>query len=580
MTKDDPLLRIFQESSLEQLSFAEKDLLDLESGDADSLSRSVEGLFRAIHTLKGDAGTLKFTAVVTLCHELETVLDALRKGALESGVSLVTDLLAAFDALKRAVLSPEAPAGNDSLLLRLKGWQTAAAPHEPERDPGSPVGVKSATDDACAGSCASGPHAVPGKPGGAADSGEATGDALAVIPVRTAQLDELLERLGEIMQAQSRLAAQARLDARWEYLGMAEELERQVLDMGRMVLGMRLLPLDIARPKYRRLVRDLATRSGKNVALAMSGEGTALDKSIIEKLNVPIVHLLRNAVRYGIEPPDTRARQGKPATGVVAIDARQEGNDIIITVSDDGAGIDPEAIHAQALAAGLVRPDAELTARQKLNLVFLSGLSTATTVDDISGRGVGLDAVRSAVAGLSGQVELASGLGRGTAFTIRIPVSLSLLECLRVRVGREVYYFPLEAVEECLEMPPSPRTGKAFATFALRGRLLPLVVLDALYGLAVPAAAQGEPPDRATEERAPQQQAIVALSGETRFGVAVDEVLGLARVMVKSLDSKLTDRGGFLGAALNEEGGMSLILDPRNLVLAIQGAARDGPGHS
>lgn len=536
---DDSILSIFRESSLEQLSLAEKDLLDLETGDLNAFPHSVEGLFRAIHTLKGDAGTLKFTAVVSLCHELETVLDRMRKGLLSSSAALVTDLLAAFDALKRAVMlpSPETQAGNADILAHLKHWQQSENTliiAEP-----TPEDVRKGENRGCA----------------VAD------DALSSIPVRTIHLDQLLERLGEVMMAQSKLASLARHDSRWEYLGLAEDLERQVMTMGQMVLRMRLLPINTALPKYRRLVRDVATRAGKNAELVMSGEFTEIDKSVIEKLNVPIIHLLRNAVRYGIESPEVRTRQGKPAKGAVAIDARQEGNDIIIVVRDDGAGIDPEVIHAKALADHLVRPDAELTTQKKLELVFVSGLSTAATVDDISGRGVGLDAVRSAVAGLNGLVELESHLGQGTAFTIRFPVSLSLMECLRVRVSTETYFFPLDAVEECLELPHNRSDGMVFGTFALRGRLLPLVVLDTLYGQ----------PSEVSEN----EQIIVALSGGTRFGVAVTEVLGLAQVMVKALDTKVMDAKGFLGAALNDEGAMSLIVDPRGLALAFQDIAAE-----
>ncbi len=564
---DDTLLRIFRTSSLEQLALAEKDLLDLETAAPNSVLPAVEGLFRAIHTLKGDAGTLQFTAVVTLCHELETILDRMRSGRLDSSAPLVTDLLAAFDDLKRTVLlsSPETPADNTDLLARLTIWQQSGCAALPTGSlTPAAVDLSSQPDfDSAADQPPSAKQPEETPPPGSATDGDGLIDESTIagrtretIPVRNAELDLLLEGLGEIMLARSRLASLARRDARWEYLDVADDLERQVLDMGKRVLGMRLLPLHTAMPKYRRLVRDVATRAGKNAGLAMSGEFTELDKSVIEKLNTPIIHLLRNAVHHGIEPAEVRSRLGKPAKGEVTINARQDGHDIVIVVRDDGAGISPEAVYAKALAAGQTPPGVELTAQQKLELVFLSGLSTAATVDDISGRGVGLDAVRSTVESLSGQVSLESVPGRGTAFTIRFPVSLTLMECLRVQIDAEVVFFPLEAVVECLELPRTRPSGKAFFTFALRGGLLPLVALDALYGLNSGASRL--------------EQIIVAESNGLRFGVAVDKVLGLCQVMVKALESKMMHAKGFLGAALNDAGGMSLIVDPRYLAQALE----------
>jgi two-component system chemotaxis sensor kinase CheA len=538
---DPALLAIFRESSLDQLSRAEARILDLENADQATAAQAVEAVFRGVHTIKGDAATLHFSGISRHCHEMESVLHRLRGGELAPSSGLVSALLAAFDALGQAIrLAPEEPGPSEELALAaLAPWRdsTGEAPCSPQGHPQSQTQESSAPD-----------------------SLELSYN------VSAAHMDLLLGRMGEIMLANSRLAALARREKNWQYLGLSGDLERQLTGLGQSILEMRLLPFQAVTAKYRRMVRDLAAEAGKDIDFTVTGEMTELDKSLIEKLNTPLVHLLRNAVRHGIEPQGTRLMAGKPATGHISVDARQEGGEIVITVADDGGGIDARAVFDKAVLAGFVTPDASPTLKEMAGLVFLPGVSTSGEVDAVSGRGVGLDAVRSSITELGGEVELDTAPGKGAVFTLRAPLSMSLLECLRVRVGDEFYFLPMECVEQCVEQPASPGGENATApsratacTCAPGGHLLPCLNLDVLFGLTRPGRAV--------------RHLVVARHGGARFGAMVDEVLGLSQVMVKSLDKKLLEQDAFLGAALGEDGAMCLIVDPRFLARQAQGAS-------
>ncbi|GFK93385.1 Chemotaxis protein CheA [Fundidesulfovibrio magnetotacticus] len=520
---DPALLAIFRDSCLDQLAKAETALLGLESAPPQDALKAVEAVFRAVHTVKGDAATLSLAALAGHCHQMETVLQALRDGRLEGSPSIVTALLAAFDSLKAALMSLGGGPGEALLSLSaLAPWLEDGA----EQDPSSPCG------------CPIEPEAVVSEPQDLNYS------------VSPARLDALLDRLGEAMQTQALLAAAARRNDDARYLEMVTDLERELGHMGKCVLEMRLLPFSSVTPRYRRMVRDLAAASGKDVALRVQGEKTEMDKALIEQLGPALVHLLRNAVRHGLETPQTRLMAGKPPRGEIVLDVRQDGREVIVTVADDGAGIDAQAVLAQAERSGLVRRGGEPGLDDALDLIFAPGLSTSRHVDGVSGRGVGLDAVRASIEELGGSVRVTSSPGRGTSFELRAPLSLSLLECLRVRVGEELFYFPMECVESCQEAPRPPERGEA-ATFALEGRATCCLRLDKLLGVRGDAA--------------PVCHVVVASHAGERFGAAVDEVLGLVQVLVKPLDRKLLSQDCFLGAALGEEGEMRLILDPRFL---------------
>lgn len=534
---DPALLAIFRESSLDQLTRAEARILDLENADADTAAQAVEAVFRGVHTIKGDAATLHYSRISQHCHEMETVLHRLRGRELAPSSGLISALLAAFDALGEAIrCAPDEPAaGTEQALAALAQWQDSPGRHA--QAAASPQ-----------------PQAQP-------QEAQAPEALELSYNVSAARLDHLLGHMGEIMLANAKLAALARSERRWQYLSLSGDLERQLAGLGQAILEMRLLPFQAVTAKYRRMVRDLAAEAGKDIDFMVSGEMTELDKSLIEKLNTPLVHLLRNAVRHGIETQAQRLMAGKPSTATIAVDVRQEGGEIVLTVADDGAGIDARAVFDKAAQAGLVASDAAMTPREMAGLVFLPGVSTSGEVDAVSGRGVGLDAVRASLEELGGEASLESTPGKGAVFTLRAPLSMSLMECLRVRVGEEFYFLPMECVEQCVEQAVPPQEGqaprRAAATCAPDGRLLPCLNLDVLFGLARPGQTV--------------RHLVVARHGGMRFGATVDEVLGLSQVMVKALDKKFLAQDAFLGAALGEDGAMCLIVDPRFLARQAQG---------
>jgi two-component system chemotaxis sensor kinase CheA len=532
---DAALLEIFRVSTLDQLARAEAAALTLERASPEEVASGMEAVFRCIHTVKGDAATLQFDVLAGCCHELETALDSLR-GMDANGVpEVIGGLLAAIDSLREGLDDP--------------GSSFAPRSHEPieslksllDRASQTPQPVKAPQ----AASCTQPPQGA--NPEMIPTSAPADAQELGY-SVRATQLDKLLESLSELMTTREGLAAQARSEGRFDYLHFATELERQLAQLGQSILSMRLLSLQAIIPKYRRLVRDLAAQSGKEIDFRVSGEMFELDKTLIEKLNTPLVHLLRNAVRHGVESPADRLGAGKPAEGVIRLDAWQDGPEIVLTISDDGAGIDTAAVLAKAVQAGLVEPGEKPDEAGLLAMVFAPGLSTSQSVDGVSGRGVGLDAVKDSIQRLGGDVQVETSPGQGTAFTLRAPLPLSLLDCLRVAVGGERYFLPIECVEHCLEGSPDHAGLGASSTVAVQGAMLPCFLLAGLFEL--PASHKGE------------GHLVVARHGGERFALAVDEVLGLAQVLVKPLEGRMVEQECFIGAAPDEDGSMSLILAP------------------
>ncbi|MFZ5811879.1 MAG: chemotaxis protein CheA, partial [Thermodesulfobacteriota bacterium] len=306
-----------------------------------------------------------------------------------------------------------------------------------------------------------------------------------------------------------------------------------------------------------RLVRDACARLGKDAELVLSGENTRLDKTLIERLNTPVLHLLRNAVDHGIEPPQARQARGKPGRGRIGLSARQEGNEAVIEIADDGAGIDADALWDRACARGLADPGRPMSREERLRLAFLPGVSTAPGVGEVSGRGVGMDAAREGIAGLRGSIGIDSAPGRGTTFTIRLPVSLAIIDCLEVRAGDGLYFFHLDYVEECLEMERGRVAEAGRRILALRGEPLPVLCLTEFFGFGVMDPARDDP-----------AHAVVVRAGGKRFCIAVDEVLGQKQAVLKSLGPALGRIAGILGGTVTEDGHMALVLDVPGLARA------------
>jgi two-component system chemotaxis sensor kinase CheA len=337
---------------------------------------------------------------------------------------------------------------------------------------------------------------------------------------------------------------------------IAEDIERLALELRDSTMGVRMVPIGTLFSRFRRLVRDLSLELGKEIELATIGEDTELDKTMIERLNDPLVHLIRNACDHGLEPPDARVAKGKPAAGRITLAARHAGQSVLVSVSDDGRGLDHARIRARAEQNGLLPAGARPTDGELVQFLFHPGFSTAREVTRLSGRGVGLDVVKRTIEILRGAIEVAATTS-GTAFTMRLPLTLAIIDGLLVRVGAGRYVIPLSAIEECVELDVAAdarSTGRSF--LGIRGSLVPYIRLRDVFATTAP-------PDR-------YQKVVIVSAGELRVGLVVDQVIGDHQTVIKSLSRLHAGIGMFSGATILGDGTVALILEIAHLVEAGQ----------
>lgn len=378
-------------------------------------------------------------------------------------------------------------------------------------------------------------------------------EALSSIRVAADKLDYLVDLVGElvIVQAQITQVVSEKNDPAMTVL--AEELERLSDELRDSTLGIRMLPIGTSFSKFRRLVRDLSGELGKEIGLSTSGEDTELDKTVIERLGDPLVHLLRNSIDHGIESPEEREAAGKPSQGMILLAAEHSGGEVLIRITDDGRGMAAEAIREKAIERGLINKDSEKTDKELLKLIFEPGFSTAKEVTNVSGRGVGMDVVKRAIDSLRGTIDIDSIPGKGTTITIRLPLTLAIIDGLQVQVGNEFYVIPLSLVEECVELAAADvdqESGQRI--LQLRGDIVPYIHLREWF------AVEGENP--------PIEQIVITGVEGSRVGIVVDTVIGEHQTVIKSLSRVYKDVEGISGATIKGDGSIALILDVPSLV--------------
>ncbi|ABC81153.1 chemotaxis protein CheA [Anaeromyxobacter dehalogenans] len=392
---------------------------------------------------------------------------------------------------------------------------------------------------------AAGAGEVPRSAGGAARPPEA---AASSVRVAAAKLDHLVDLVGELVTAQSRLARIAAQAEDADLAAVSEGLERLTADLRDTALDLRMVPIGSAFGRLRRVARDLAADLGKEIDLVTEGAETELDKTVIERLSDPLVHVIRNACDHGIEAPEARRAAGKPPRGTISLSARQAGGSVVVEVRDDGAGIDPAAVRARAEARGLLQPGARVGEADLLNLVFQPGFSTARTVTSVSGRGVGMDVVKRSVEALRGTVALESAPGAGTALRIELPLTLAIIEGLLVEVGGGSYVLPLAAVEECVGLTAAEVEAARGAHLApVRGELVPYLRLREVFEV------RGARPEH--------EQIAIVRTEAGRCGLAVDQVAGQLQAVVKSMGQMFRGVKGLSGATILGDGSVAPILD-------------------
>ena len=668
-------LGIFLEEAREHLQTLNRCVLDLEH-DPGNL-QILDEIFRSAHTIKGMSATMGYTAIAELTHEMENVLDLLRKGTLKAHAGIIDTLFQCVDRLEQLVEEVvsgqsggvEVAALSAKLAALAKGEVTPAVSTEPaapvvesaaatsdielneteqqmvnsalaqgmqvyqlkigvrdgtllksvraymamkaldelgdviKTDPlvedlekdnfGLEFSVVLVTENtaekicetilsiaeiekAIAIPCVSSqaetqrPRAVEASvvsgtepvveqtrevaKESKVDPAAAKAKGKALLRVDAEKLDSLLNLVGELVINKTRLQQIGLSNQLQELSEAIEQMDRVTTDLQGVVMKLRMVPVGQVFNRFPRMVRDLSHNLGKEINLIIQGEETELDRTVIDEIGDPLVHLLRNSIDHGIEKPADRTAAGKNPVGEVRLTARHEGNHVLLMVSDDGKGLKAEAIKQKALEKGLVTK-AELEAMDPndiMRLIFMSGFSTAETVTDVSGRGVGMDVVRTKIEALGGSLELDSTPGQGTRVRIRLPLTLAIIQALLIQVQAETYAIPLGSIDSTINIVPEDiRTIQQQEVILLRGQIIPLVRLAKRLGITQSAEFESEQ----------ELYVVIVQSGDNKIGLLVDSLVGQQEIVIKSLGTILTGIKQIAGATILGDGQVVLILD-------------------
>ncbi len=562
-------LKVFIQEADEQIALLDTDLVRLESeaGDPDL----IQEIFRATHTMKGSSAMLGYPCMSQLAHSMESLLDGVRSGRIPVSPEIIDSLLYGLDVLKAlrdALVSPDmALADIGPAVARLESAADMAATLKA----GDGAGARAA---AAAGPCRGGGGARAGAPvaeRGAQAAPNALPDRCAqhvtqTVRVDVRTLDSLMNMVEELVIDRSRISQINRvLETRYAGDELVRDLSQTsshvikvINELQQDIMQVRMVPIGTLFNSFPRLVRDLGQRQGKKIEFTMGGLETELDRSIIEQIRDPLIHLLRNSVDHGVEGPEGRVEAGKSPIAQVSLSAFQEGGHIVISIEDDGQGIDVEAVKRRAVSRGLISAEdaARLSMADAVNLIFMPGFSTKEVASDVSGRGVGLDVVRTNIEKLSGSVVTDSRPGQGTRFMIVLPLTLAVIQGLLVSAGGTVYVMPLASVTETLLIERREvLTIRGRDVIRLRDNVISLVTLEGTPGLRTGGPGGGG-----------KCFIVVAKDGGKLIGVVVDELMEQQEFVVKPLGKFLVDIRGIAGATILGDGQVGLILDVPALV--------------
>lgn len=567
---DDDMEEIIEDFVIESSEFLEqldRDLITLEQTPQDL--ELLNSIFRPVHTIKGNASFLGFAKLTRFTHQFENVLDKLRSGDMVVNQEIMDTILDGVDKIKEffGQLRDEESVEIDELVARLQAHLNGeAAPAAPVQTPQPAAPAQAAVQEAAKPKAEPKSEAKAPAPKAPAPKRKDPEDQ--TIRVDVERLDALMNLAGELVIAKNRLQ---QFTHRFEDLyGESNLLESLMLtnslvnfitgQFQEAVMKTRMLPIRKVFSRVPRLVRDLARDTKKQVALNMSGEDTELDKSVIEHIGDPLVHIIRNAIDHGLEYPHERTAKGKPAEGQVNLRAFSEGNYIVIEIKDDGRGMDPHKIFKKAVEKGLANPDdvLRLSEREMLDFIFAPGFSTAETVSNISGRGVGMNVVKENILKLDGLIEIESVVNGGTTFKIQLPLTMAIVPALLVSVQGVMYAIPLNNVVETLVVGPDEIFHvDQKQVIHLRERFVPLAHLSEI--LAYPEL---------NEERQ-RNYVIIVGAGEQRVGLVVDHLYGQEEVVIKTLGDFFADIDLIAGATIMGDGSVVLILDITSILQQI-----------
>jgi two-component system, chemotaxis family, sensor kinase CheA len=560
LRSDPELASMFIAEALDHLRAIEATVLQLEEAPDDQ--KLLNDVFRPFHTVKGNAGALGVTSVQALAHRVENLLDLARSGRIQMGAAAIDVTLKSVDMLTSMISDLDARLAGQPYRVRraechalmveiehLTNGDVEPAAHEPHRLSRGAQATAQANENALA----RGHEATGMTPQRRAD------DAVGATSVKvdTRKLDSLVDMVGELVIVQSLIGQDPALAGADDRLSRnLAQLKRISSDLQRNAMAMRMVPVQQTFQKMARLVRDLSKSSGKRIELVLSGEDTELDRKVVEDMNDPLMHMVRNSIDHGIEPHEQRVKAGKPAAGRLSLSAFHQGGNIIIAIQDDGRGLDAEKILAKAVEKGLVPPHANLPLSDIHQLIFKPGFSTADKVTEISGRGVGMDVVRRNIEALRGRIEIQTEPGQGTTFSIKLPLTLAIVEGLLLRVGEQRFVMPTFSIRESLRPAPDRvhRVHGVPRMIQVRDTLLPLISLAQVFGIR----------DAISD---PCDATVVVIEDDGRFvALLVDQLIGKQEVVVKSLGPAFQNVRGVAGGAILGDGRIGLILDAGGVI--------------
>jgi two-component system chemotaxis sensor kinase CheA len=564
---DQEVINEFLIESNENLARLDQEMVELEQRPKDA--GLLASIFRTIHTIKGTCGFLGFAKLEAIAHLGESLLSRLREGDLDLTPELVTLVLQVVDATKRILVSIEATGAegdenHDALVQRLQAACGTQAPAQAAPPAMPPAGTVPAEPAVSAARVESGPAmaeparetentGAPAESESISQKGSTVADS--TIRVDVGLLDKLMNLVGELVLTRNQIL---QFNARQEDTTLnttSQRLNLITTELQEGVMKTRMQPIGVVWNKIPRLVRDLATASGKQIQLEMDGADTELDKTIIEAIKDPLTHVVRNCCDHGIEAPEVRLRKGKPATGKLSLRAFHEGGQVNIEITDDGAGVDLQRVKAKAVEKGLVRSDQveRMTEREVLGLIFLPGFSTAREVTSVSGRGVGMDVVKTNIEKIGGAADLVSRPGEGTTVKLKIPLTLAIIPGLVVKSGGDRFVIPQVSLLELIRLEENSDKSPiewihGTPVYRHRDRLLPITYLSQV--LAHPATQNSD-----------AVNIVVLQAGDRQFGLVVDDIQDTQEIVVKPLGKQLKGLSCYAGATIMGDGRVALILD-------------------
>ena len=588
LSQDMELFNDFVTEAMEHLETIELNLINLEQAPEDK--ECINAIFRPFHTIKGVSGFLNLQEIHKFSHAVESLLDDARNGSIRVNQKIIDTVLDAVDFLKTMILDQKVflESGKpqtkrveiESWLDRLGLLRESLPPAGPSFETpeikvpplgeilaskgivsGAEVGqalkaqVEEKHDQKIGEILITGQKAKPKEVlEGLRDQKRISGlETQSTVRVDTGKLDNLVDMVGELVIAQSLVQQNPNLTSiiDQKLLRDFSQLKRITLDLQKIAMSLRMVPIRHSFQKMIRLVRDLSKKSGKQVDLRLFGEETEIDRNMVDILYDPLVHMIRNSMDHGIEPPQKRKETSKPESGGISLRAYQKGGDIVIEIEDDGRGLDRAKILAKARERKIISEENSLTDFQIDNLIFEPGFSTAEKITDVSGRGVGMDVVKRVIEKIRGRIEIYSVEGKGCRFVIRVPLTLAIMDGILVKIGQERFIIPTITIKETLRPAPEDvfTVGKREEMIKVRDSLLPLIRLNNLLDI------------QSCDQKPWEGLVVVVENDGIQKGLLVDDLLGKQEVVIKNLGEKLKTVKGVAGGAILGDGQISLILD-------------------